>query len=417
MIKADKLPFHYSWAVVFACGVGMFVIFPLVFTVSGIYVVPITQELGITRTAYALSNTLQMLVSACAAFFLSRLLSRFTARKIMITAAFVAGVNLMSYSLIRSVGGLYIRAAITGFCTCLAGNIIMIILLQRWFVKNVNTAMSLAFTCSGLGGMVLSQVLSRVLVAYNWRVCYIVSGLAVLLLVVPTYVLLLRSEPADVGLRPYGAEQIEGVTVEAALEEDGVTLSQARSHAYFYFFLPAAMMVSMASGCGLNLAPSLYDSGYIITTVATIQSVYAILNSVMKLSVGVIFDKIGAKVGLFIVVMGYAVGYMALAFAHLNPVLGFAAGIGLGVGIAWVSLGLPFAISSIFGRKDYAAVFGFFSMATQMASAFSVTGAGLVYDIAGSYFPIWTVFSLGCVVAFGVFWVGLSRNFFGRSTT
>ena len=113
--------------------------------------------------------------------------------------------------------------------------------------------------------------------------------------------------------------------------------------------------------------------------------------------------------GLFIVVMGYAVGYMALAFAHLNPVLGFAAGIGLGVGIAWVSLGLPLP-SQHFGRKDYAAVFGFFSMATRWPRPFRSQGPDWS-DIAGSYFPIWTVFSLGCVVAFGCSGWGLACNF------
>lgn len=416
MIKADKLPFHYGWAIVAACGVGMFVLFPLVFTISGIYVVPITGELGISRTAYAFGTTLQSLVSACAAFMLSRLITRFSARRVMIVATLIAGLNLMSYSLISSVAGLYMRTAITGFFTCLSGNIIMTVLIQRWFVKNVNFAMGLAFTCTGLGGMVFSQVMSRVLVLYSWRMCYIASGGAVLFIVLPVYVLLLRSDPADVGLRPYGAEQLDGLDIgpDTTLDNSGVTLAEAKRHPYFYLFLLAAMMVSMASGSSFSLPPSLYDSGYAIVTVAAIQSVYSVLNSTVKLSVGVIFDKIGAKIGLSIVITGYAVGFLALAFAQYSQVLGYMAGIGFGVGIAWVTLGMPFVISSIFGRKDYAALYGFCAMITQMASAFSTTGAGLVYDKMGSYFLIWMVLGIGSIAALGVFLLGLSRDFFGR---
>lgn len=412
MIKADKLPFHYGWLIVFACGVGMFTIFPQIFTVPGNYVVSITEDLGIARTVYSLSVTLLTLTMAVAASQLSRILKRFSVRLIMTVTAVVLGLNLMSYSLLTSVLGLYVRAAISGVCACLAGNMIMTILMQRWFVKNVNFAMSLAFTCTGLGGMVFSQILPRVLVAYGWRSCYFVSGITVMCLVVPVYFFFLRDNPEDVGLRPFGAESLEGVTVEKPADT-GATLPEIKRHWYFYLFIPALMVVSMASGCTQShFPPSLTDAGYAVLTIATIQSVYSVLNSVTKLSVGIIFDKIGPKIGIFIVIMGYVVGYLALAFAGLNQALGYVAGIGFGIGIAWGTLGVPFVISSIFGRKDYAAVYGFCSMMTQAASALASTGAGLVYDIVGNYFPIWMVFSIGSLVSFFIFIFGLNRNFF-----
>ena len=416
MIKAEKLPFHYGWLIVFACGMGMFAIFPQVFTVPGNYVVSITEDLGIVRTVYSFSVTLLTLSMAAAASLLSRILKRFSIRWVMILTAVVLGINLMSYSLLTSVAGLYIRAAISGACACLAGNMIMTILLQRWFVKNVNFAMSLAFTCTGLGGMVFSQVLSRVLLSYGWRSCYFVSGVTVMLLVVPVYFFLIRDNPGDVGLQPFGAGSLTDTTAEKPADT-GTTLQDAKRHGYFYLFIPALMMVSMAAGCTQgHFPPALADAGYAVLTIATIQSIYSVLNSLTKLSVGIIFDKIGPKIGLFIVIMGYVVGYMSLAFAGLNPALGYLAGIGFGIGIAWSTLGVPFVIASIFGRKDYAAVYGFCSMMTQVASAIASTGAGIVYDVVGNYFPVWMVFSAGSLVSFAIFIFGLNKNFFMKPT-
>ncbi|WP_236782334.1 MFS transporter [Anaerotignum propionicum] len=60
-------------------------------------------------------------------------------------------------------------------------------------------------------------------------------------------------------------------------------------------------------------------------------------------------------------------------------------------GCAAVTICPPLLTSYLFGEKDYGAIIGIFTMATNIGGAFGGTVAAKIFDMTGSYGSFWLV--------------------------
>ena len=74
----------------------------------------------------------------------------------------------------------------------------------RWFRRKRGAAMSLLTSGGSIGGLVMVPFLTYLFLWTDWRSAWLVTSAVVLLLGVPLLYLVLRDDPADLGLHPDG---------------------------------------------------------------------------------------------------------------------------------------------------------------------------------------------------------------------
>ncbi|MCZ6558366.1 MAG: MFS transporter, partial [SAR324 cluster bacterium] len=107
LIEAIGRRVYYGWVMVgmgfvgmFASGVGQS------FTVS-VFVNPIIDELGISRTSISSAYTLGTLTAAFGLTYLGRLIDRIGQRAMLVAVAFLLGVSAMLFSTVGNLVALY----------------------------------------------------------------------------------------------------------------------------------------------------------------------------------------------------------------------------------------------------------------------------------------------------------------------
>ena len=83
------------------------------------------------------------------------------------------------------------------------------IILGNWFKKKTGMAVGISAAFSGLVGMIGSSFLGMAIPAFGWRVSYVAVGIVSTALVLPISLFILRYKPEEMGLLPYGAENVE----------------------------------------------------------------------------------------------------------------------------------------------------------------------------------------------------------------
>ena len=133
----------------------MFICYVIKVNCAPLFLTPIIEEMGITRTAYTQTNTIMTVTMMIGSIFIGKFY-----RKIPVKFALTACVALTSvcYLLMSRAGNiwhLYILSAIQGIGWAGATTLPTTIMVSNWFGPKVKgTAMSIAMLGSGAGALV-----------------------------------------------------------------------------------------------------------------------------------------------------------------------------------------------------------------------------------------------------------------------
>jgi len=244
-----------------------------------------------------------------------------------------------------------------------------------WFDKHRSLAVSLVSVGGGVAPMVMTPLASILIGSYGWRLAMLSIGLAAVLVILPT-ALLIRRAPAAAEL-PAGApaaEPAKPVSVGAALRTPQFIVLAAT------FFLccaahsgPIFHTVSYAMICGATPLAA-----------ASIYSVEGVSGLFGRLIFGVLADRFGARRlilgGLLLQAAGiYSYIYVSQLphFYLLALVLGMAYG---GVMPLYSVLARDYFSQSMMGT-----VLGAATMVSSIGMAFGPVGGGWLYDTFGTY--------------------------------
>jgi MFS family permease len=165
------------------------------------------ETFGATAAEVSRTTLVTFAVSACLAPFAGALVDRLGVLRVMRTGLVVLAVAFCAYPFARSMTQLYVLHALLGMGLALAGLLVNVVLLSRWFVARRGLVVGALASGSSLAGAALPLAISPWVndPAFGWRWGY--GGLAVAfcaLALLPGF-LLLRENPAAVGQNPDGA--------------------------------------------------------------------------------------------------------------------------------------------------------------------------------------------------------------------
>ena len=400
--KAPK-KFFYGWIIVLCCTLLMAVGTGIFVNCVGIFVKPVCEDLGFERGTFTLYTTITSVLSMLAMLVFGELYRK-KPRRIRLYIA-IGGLTgclvFFGYSLSSKLWHFYTLSAIYGCVATTLAGISVTTLVNNWFVDKRGLATGLAFAGSGVSAAIMTPVLTTVVTDYGWRMGYRTMSLVSFIILIPA-MLLIRLEPSDKGLLPYGVtphpseEDKRSIPV---IEQTGLTRAQAVKTSSFYFQSIGIFCLSLA-GMGIsNHAISYFtDIGYSPLTASTAMSLVMTIMIGAMILLGAVFDKIGSVRSAILTGLCMIASTLSIRFAGAGAFMPYVFSVCFGFGYSTLTVPYSYLIGQNFGTREFSSIYSLICTLGSLGGGIAATLTGMLYDRLGSYYPVWTIyFVLACL--------------------
>lgn len=407
MQKKNKL--FYGWIVVVGCILITMTMVPPIMALSNKYLIYVTEDLGISRSAFTLANTLLQGLGIFLSPLVSKNLAKGNLKKIQSISIIGYCVAYFSYSLATSPIHLYISAVVLGVFYLNATLIPVSMMVTNWFNKSRGLAMSLAMAGIGVGGTIFSPILTYLLENFGWRNTYRIMALVILVIALPTALFILKKKPEDMGLTALGADEAPAAGAAKAApaknKELRLSVSESKGKLFFWLLLIGMLTNGLINSGALGQFPPAMQESHGAAVQATIISLYSLVGIGGKIILGWINDKYGVTASSIFgcVTFGLAFVFILLSANGVGFLYAMAIVFGLGNAIGTVSP--PLVTAEVFGKEKYSEAYGIANSFSQVGLSLGSLMVAAMYDMAGNYTLAWIVL-LVFTVATLVCWVG-----------
>lgn len=388
----EKKKLHYGFIVAAGIFIDILVCGGIFFGASGVFIVPVTNSLGIGQSEFSMYLTVQSFTMALVMLAAPKLTARFSFRILNAVAVVLAALGFAAMGFANGVLLLYVGGALVGFGCVFLTYLISGTLLPRWFNRNLGTMIALVMSGLGIGGIVFNPVISALVnsggmfgFAEGWRSAYVILGGIVLIICLPVAVFVLRDYPSDKGLRPYGEEQeADGESTVRALS--GVSKQTAVKSASFVWY---AVMVVCFTLCGgiMTFLPALAssraaDAGDVSAIIGSVGMAGAIIGGFL---LGALNDRFGAHVGALVGGGIGAAGFILLLISGRAQLVMLAGAALYGIFYQINQVQMPAMVRCMYGEREYDSIFPVAAVFSPWVGAVSYTLWGYIYDFTQSY--------------------------------
>jgi OFA family oxalate/formate antiporter-like MFS transporter len=406
----------YGWWIV---GIGALTQIAGVFSLSStlsVFLKPITDDLGVSRGAFSLVRTSEVLVSAALAPFVGPLIDRHGGRSLIVIGAIVASLGYMLLSRVQEFWQFFLlRCTLVVVGDTLMGSMVVMVIISRWFIRKRGRAIAIANLGTGIAKVSMPLLAASLFVWVGWRETWTVFGILALALVVWPTLAFLRSSPEEMGLHPDGEpvprpmeSSVHGETELSATQRQALAadvpwtrVEALRTRAFWLLVITFGIASVGIAGLNLHVFAFVTDLGYPPITAATIMSTIAITQLGSTLFWGLLAERVDirkAAMGQFLTQtlgLTIAVTSTQLRFVYVGFFL-----YGIGLGGSFVLREVVWA--NYFGRLSLGTVRGMGMFLTQIFSASGAPFFGFLFDATGSYFISFTLFSSALLLSAGL---------------
>ena len=409
-----RRPMFFGWYVVAA---AVFIGFAAVGARNGFgaFVTPMSDEFEWNRLTISFAAALGILLNGVIQPFMGQVFDRTGGRILILLSVFMLGlVTIALYWTFNFLFFIFVFGVLASVAQSGLSLTNTSALLSRWFVRLRGTVIGLNSTALSIGGLVMVPFAVYLMDAAGWRIAWIGLG-SVVLLSLPLAWFFMRENPAQMNLRPDGDDE---PSEQAAAQRRARTPGPLESDSWKQSLRswPFWQMSGAYFVCGattfilsIHFIPYAEDRGMERSTAALIFAVMSGLNIVGATSAGFLSDKIGGtKNWLTLVYTMRGLAYLVLLVTPLIPGMSTA---GLWIfacvaGFSWIAT-LPLTSSltaEVYGLRAMGTISGITFMFHQIGGFVSVTMAGWLYDVTGSYtLPFAMVGSLLALAAVSAF--------------
>lgn len=380
---------RYHWVIALVALLELFVHVGIVNNLVGLYVVPVSESLGITRAGFSLGFSIRSMVSAVVVILSGPVIRRYGYRYLSAAALAVTALAYINMGLSRNVYMLYCSCIVFGICDGFCSTAAAVYLVGNWFHKYRGTILGLVTAATGFGGSAFCMLITGVMEFSDWRVSlYVCAGCALFMAVV--VLLAVRSEPRELGLVPLGEGEVSGKHVRKKKDEDhwhGFEMSLLLKLPGFYLALLAVLLTNLCLCLAYyNVVPYLRDCGMSASQAAAMQSVMLLVMAGFKLLCGALSDWLGARwttsicAAFLIVSLGLFCGISGAAAA-------WAAVLTFSLALPLMSVMIPLFSAALFGYRAHNSFSGVFLAMPSVAAIAANPVANVIHDRVGSYRP------------------------------
>ena len=397
----------YGWRIVVFAAIALALTGPGQTYGVSVFVDPMIEDLGISRTQMTTAYLIGTLVGALALPWIGQAIDRFGVRRTMAIIGALFGGLLIGMSLVSNIVGL--TAGFIGIRMMGQGalNLTATTAVALWFTRKRGLAMGIVTAAGGVGMTLIPLLGERLIADMGWRNAWLIEGLAVWAIVLPIALLGIRNRPSDVGQYVDGDKATDAPPAEVW----GVTRKEALRSSFFWLVTAAVATISTITTAVVfhqidllgsrGLTPTEAAANFLPQTVATL---------IATLGIGALADRVSPRIVL-VMSMGMMAGGLLLATAVTPGLLAIAFGMLIGASGGAMRVVEATELPRYFGTLHIGAIRGVVTSVGIAGAAVGPVLFSLGRDVTGNYTAVLLAsIVIPVVVALGALIVRLPRH-------
>lgn len=391
----------YGWRIVAACmivnmfgnALGLFGI--------GVYLKTLAESHDWPVDQLSVGATLFLVVSAALMLPVGKLTSRHGPKPVVLLGAAAMAAGVLGIGMAQTIVQAWLAFAVMGIGWASLSAVAIAAMIAPWFEKHQGKAVSIAALGASVGGIVGVPVLLSAIAQVGLGATTVAAAVAIIAVLVPLAVFVLKRSPADLGLFPDGAsaataktQGVPGWTVRSAAQTWAlwsVTIAFGIG-----MFVQVGFLTHQVAFLSAELSPAL------VSVAASLTAITALAG---RLGLAGFVDRIDQRLfAAAVLLLASAVFAVLGVFANKWIMLAGCAVFGLTM--SNVTILSAIIVRREFGAASFGAVFGLASSFIQFATGLGPSFYGSLREMSSSYqLPLLIAAALDVVAAI-VVWSG-----------
>lgn len=352
--------------------------------VLGVFIKNISAEFGWERSYTTAGISCLYIVSGVGSLVLGSLMSRWSIRAVTVVFVLLFSLSIMAVGLLpKSLLLFCLIFSLIGFFGAAATAMPYAVAISRQFDTNRGIALALMVSGAGFGGLLLPSYANELMEIYGWRGGYVGMGALVGVVALTGLIFFFRTPP-----------------LQPSRHSDGnaPTLIEIFTSGKIFWFIALSILGISIALVGLitNFVPVVTDRGISPAKAAQLVGLMGAASWVSRLAIGLLLDRIHAKLvaaGVFVLA---AAGIVTTALSGEGASV-YLAAILLGLGIGAEADLITFTMSRYFPPQALSRALGAVWIFWAWGNGLGVFAASLSYDLTGNYnlaFALFTTLAL-----------------------
>ena len=362
-------------AVILACG-GLILMLALGTRQSfGLYLRPMSLDLGWGREAFSFAIALQNLVWGLAMPFTGAIADRFGAGRVLVAGglAYGAGLIAMAYST-TPLAFDFAAGLLVGFgLACTGFGVVMAVVARAFAPEKRSLAVGIVGAAGSFGQFVMLPGAQGLISSFGWLSALLVFGFLAFLMV-----------PLGAALAGRNAAE------EESTQSIGAALAEASQHRGFWLLTASFFVCGFQTIFVMTHLPAyLVDRGLTPGQGMTALAVIGLFNIVGSYGCGALGGHYSKRLLLAWIYVIRAVAIAIFLAVPLTPMGTYLFGAVLG--LTWLGT-VPLTnslVGQIFGVKFLSTLFSIAFLGHQLGAFIGAWAGGAVFDLTQSYQPVW----------------------------
>ena len=380
-----KIPFYYGWIIVAGSGSTMFVRNAAATLTIAVFVYPMSEDLGWSRTlivgASSLAGILSVFISPLSVY----LIQKYGSKKILFSSVLLLGLTTLLISRTFSPITFYILFAIGRIIFSSPIQIGASTVVTKWFVNNRGKATGILGLLHSLG-MGLFPLFAQLIMDLDgnnldsWRLSWIWIGVSVWIISFPLVFFTMIDDPKKLNIKEskYLSQNTQKTSDR---NESSISLKGAfKSKAFWLLSMVGFLTYFIHTGVNIHQAAYLIDKGLNPLIAASALTIMALGTGFGSVITGWATDKFSSKTVYFFGSLW--LGISAILFLFVSSVLSaYIVAFLFGMALGGLLVIPPVLLADIFGKDNIGAIRGYTEPFVSAGQAIGGISAGLIYDL------------------------------------
>lgn len=346
---------------------------------------PLVDKFGWDISATAITFSITSFALAFATLFAGKLQDKWGLRRLIAIAGIFLGGGLMLSSQVSSLWMLYLVAGVlvgfadgTAYITSLSN-------LIKWFPEKKGLISGISVGAYGTGSLVFKYLNASFIESFGVSTAFLIWGIIALAMVVGGSFLLKEAQEIETKAASVTAQK--NYTVKEMLKTK-------QAYLLFVIFFTACMsglyLIGIVKDIGVSLA------NLDVATAANAVALVAIFNTIGRIILGALSDKVGRIKVVSGTLVVTAVAVTVLNVVPLNFPLFFACVAAIAFCFGGVITVYPAIVADFFGLKNQSKNYGII----YQGFGFGALAGSMIAAVLGGFHATFTVITVLCVISF-----------------
>jgi len=378
--KEESRRFFYGYLIVIFSFFNMIAVFGT-YSAFGVFLKPLLREFGWTTAITTGAYSLSLVVFGLLGIITGRLNDKFGPRIVLSFGGLFLSLGYLLMSQISSVWHFYLLYGVIIGIGMSSAWVPVVSTVARWFISRRGLMTGIVIAGMGLGQLIIPPIATTLVLAYDWRISYLVLGSLVLVIVI-LVAQFLKRDPTQIGELAYGKNKGES---HLGTETGALSFGEAVYTKKFWLALGIEFCIGF---CALTIIVHVVahtiELGISPSKAATVLATIGGLSILGRVILGSAGDKIGncAIYILSFAIMSATLFYLPFA-KDLWELYMFAVVFGFAYGGA-VASESPLS-AELFGLTSHGLIYGFLNFVSTIGASLGPLLAGYIYDVNGNY--------------------------------